>query len=148
LHCQTAHATYLHGRGAHLLVCVKGNQPKLQKRLKALPWTQVPVGYSSTDRAHGRLEERSIKVVTVTEKAGGLGFPHAAQAIQITRRTKRINPKPGKKNAWHTETVYAIVTLPAEQASPAELATWIRSHWFIENRLHWVNSPGVLTPAA
>lgn len=125
LHCQTAHITYLLGRGAHLLVCAKGNQPGLLNRLKALPWKQVPVGHTSTSRAHGRIEERTLKVVTVTEQAGGLGFPGAAQAIQITRRTKRITPKPGKKNAWRTETVYAIVTLPAEQASPAELATRI-----------------------
>jgi predicted transposase YbfD/YdcC len=138
LHCQTAHITYLLGRGAHLLVCAKGNQPGLLKRLKALPWKQVPVGHTSTTRAHGRIEERTLKVVTVTEQAGGLGFPGAAQAIQITRRTKRITPKPGKKNPWRTETVYAIVTLPAEQATPTELATWIRTHWFIENRLHWV----------
>lgn len=138
LHCQTAHITYLLDRGAHLLVCAKGNQPGLLKRLNALPWKQVPVGYTSTDRAHGRIEERTLKVVTVTDSAGGLGFPGAAQAIQITRRTKRINPKPGKKNPWRTETVYAIVTLPAEQASPTELATWIRDHWRIENRLHWV----------
>jgi hypothetical protein len=128
LHCQTGHITYLRGRGAHLLVCVKGNQPSLLKRLKALRWKQVPVGHTSTDRAHGRLEERTLKVVTVTEQAGGLGWPDAAQAIQITRRTKRITPKPGKKNAWRTETVYAIVTLPAEQATAAELATWIRNH--------------------
>ncbi|MDQ1250000.1 MAG: hypothetical protein QG597_4377, partial [Actinomycetota bacterium] len=91
-----------------------------------------------TTRAHGRSEERTLKVVTVTDSAGGLGFPGAAQAIQITRRTKRITPKPGKKNSWRTETVYALVTLPAEQASPAELATWIRNHRIIENRLHWV----------
>ncbi|HET9656032.1 MAG TPA: ISAs1 family transposase [Kineosporiaceae bacterium] len=138
LHCQTAHITYLLGRGAHLLVCAKGNQPGLLTRLKALPWKQIPLGHTSTDRAHGRIEERTAKVVTVTESAGGLGFPGAAQAIQITRRTKRINPKPGKKNPWRTETVYAIVTLPAEQATAAELAGWIRSHWHIENRLHWV----------
>jgi predicted transposase YbfD/YdcC len=138
LHCQTAHISYLLGRGAHLLVCAKGNQPGLLARLKALPWKHIPHGHTSTTRAHGRIEERTLKVVTVTEQAGGLGFPGAAQAIQITRRTKRITPKPGKKNSWRTETVYAIVTLPAEQASPAELATWIRSHWVIENRLHWV----------
>ena len=138
LHCQTAHITYLLGRGAHLLVCAKGNQPGLLKRLKALPWKQVPAGHTSTTRAHGRIAERTCKVVTVTDSAGGLGFPGAAQAIQITRRTKRITPKPGKKNSWRTKTVYAIVTLPAEQASPAEQATWIQNHWLIENRLHWV----------
>jgi hypothetical protein len=126
LHCQTAHITNLLGRGAHLLVCAKGNQPGPLKRLKALPCKQVPVGHTSITRAHGRIEERTLESVTVADSAGWLGFPGAAQAIQVTRRTKRITPKPGKKNSWRTETVYAIVALPAEEASPAELAGWIR----------------------
>lgn len=138
MHAQTDHVRYLLGRGAHLLVCVKGNQPSLLARLKALPWKDIPVGHTSTDRHRGRIEERTLKVVTVTDSAGGLGFPGAAQAIQIVRRTRRSKPKPGTKNRWRTETVYAFVTLPAEQATPAELATWIRQHWHIENKLHWV----------
>ena len=44
MHAQTDHVKYLRGRGAHLLVCVKGNQPTLLARLKALPWKDVPVG--------------------------------------------------------------------------------------------------------
>jgi hypothetical protein len=80
------------------------------------------VGHTSTDRRRGRIEERTLKVVTVTEQAGGLGFPHAAQAIQVIRRTRRSKPKPGTKNRWRVEIVYGVVTLPAEQASPAELA--------------------------
>lgn len=137
MHAQTAHADYLHARGAHLLVTVKGNQPTLHARLKALPWTDVPVGHTATGRGHGRIEKRTLKVVTV---AAGLGFPHAAQAIAVTRTSRPINKD--KKNAntrrRRRETVYAIITLPAEQASPAELATWIRGHWSIEVRLHWV----------
>ncbi len=65
--------------------------------------------------------------------AAGLAFPHAAQAIQIVRRRKL----PGKKK-WSRETVYAITSLTAIQASPAELAAIIRGHWAIEDRLHWV----------
>ena len=30
------------------------------------------------------------------------------------------------------------VSLPAEQAQPADLGTWARSEWHIENRVHWV----------
>jgi predicted transposase YbfD/YdcC len=138
MHTQTGHVDYLRGRGAHLLVCVKANQPTVLARLKALPWKDIPVGHTSTSRGHGRIERRTLKAVTVTEQAGGLGFPDAAQAIQITRRIRRIKPKPGKTNHWHTETVYAVVTLPAEQATPTELATWTRQHWHIENRLHWI----------
>ena len=70
--------------------------------------------------------------------AAGLAFPHAAQAIQIVRR-RRIS---GRRK-WSRETVYAITSLTAVQASPAELAAIIRGHWHIEDRLHWVRSPGV-----
>jgi predicted transposase YbfD/YdcC len=65
--------------------------------------------------------------------AAGLAFPHAAQAIQIVRR----RTLPGKKKG-STETAYAITSLTATQASPAELAAIIRGHWAIEDRLHWV----------
>lgn len=138
MHAQTAHADYLHTRGAHLLVTVKGNQPSLQARLKALPWDDVPVGHTSTDRGHGRIETRTLKAVTVP---AGLGFPHAAQAIQITRTSRPITTKKNKpdgKRRQRRETVYAICTLPAEDAQPADLAAWIRGHWRIEGRLHWV----------
>ena len=67
---------------------------------------------------------------TVTVSAGIL-FPHALQAIQITRRTRKLTEK-----KWRTEVVYAITSLPAAQATPAQLATWIRGHWRGENRLH------------
>ena len=127
MHAQTAHADYLHSRGAHLLVTVKRNQPKLHAQLKALPWTNVPVGHTATGRAHGRIEKRVLKAVTVP---AGLGFPHAAQAIQVVRRTRPTK----RRDRWRTETVYAICTLPAEHAQPAELAGWIRGHWSIEVR--------------
>ena len=63
--------------------------------------------------------------------ARGLAFPHAAQAIQITRRRKL-------KGKWSRETCYAVTSLSVTQASPAQLAAIIRGHWGIEDRLHWV----------
>jgi predicted transposase YbfD/YdcC len=135
LHAQVAHLNYLHKRGSHLLVCVKGNQPTLRKTLKGQPWTDIPVGHTQTSRGHGRIEKRTLKVVTVE---AGLGFPHATQAIQIVRRSRPITPGTGKRAKWRTETVYAITTLTAEQGHPDELARWLRGHWGIENRLHWV----------
>ena len=135
LHAQVGHLNYLHERGADLLVCVKGNQPTLRKKLKALPWADVPVGHTQTGRGHGRIEKRTLKAVTVE---AGLGFPHTAQAIQIVRRSRPITPGTGKRAKWRTETVYAICTLSAAQAQPRELARGLRDHWGIENRLHWV----------
>ena len=134
LHAQRAHAEYLvDARGAHYLLTVKRNQPHLYTRLAALPWREVPVGDDTRERGHGRVERRTLKVTAV---ATGLGFPHAAQAIQIIRRRRPLNTKKAKK--WSTETVYAVTSLAATQASPAELADILRGHWTIEDRLHWV----------
>jgi predicted transposase YbfD/YdcC len=131
LHTQRHHADYLVlQRGSHYLLTVKKNQPSLHNQLKALPWKHIPPAHTSTDRAYGRVEQRIVKAVTVQT---GIVFPHAHQAIQITRTTCRLDSK-----KWTTETVYAITSLTAEQATASELASWIRGHWAIENRLRWV----------
>lgn len=87
LHTQRGHVNYLIGRGAHYLLTVKANQPKLLRQLKALPWNQVPVADTTTDKAHGRQEQRTLKLTAIT---AGIGFPHAALALQITRRRRPL----------------------------------------------------------
>lgn len=130
MHAQRGHATYLASRSAHYLLTIKRNQPGLFAQLAALPWRQVPVAHRSSERGHGRDERRTLKITAVT---AGLAFPHAAQAIQIVRR-RRLS---GRKT-WSRETVYAVTSLTATQASPAGLAAIVRGHWAIEDRLHWV----------
>lgn len=83
LHAQREHATWLRERGAHYLVTVKGNQPGLLAQLRSVPWKEIPGGHVSAGRAHGRIERRTVKVVTVT---AGLAFPHAAQALHRPHR--------------------------------------------------------------
>jgi len=126
LHAQHAHTAYLHRRGAHYLPIVKRNQPGLHAQLATLPWPDVPVAHTKRERGHGRTERRTLKVTAV---ARGLAFPHAAQAIQITRRRK-VNGK------WSRQTCYAVTSLTVTQASPGRLAAIIRGHWGIEDRLH------------
>jgi predicted transposase YbfD/YdcC len=131
MHAQRAHAEYLvTQRGGHYLLTVKRNQPGLHAQLAALPWRQVPVADQAGERGHGRAERRTLKVTAV---AAGLAFPHAAQALRIVRRRRALNSK-----KWTAETVYAITSLTAIQARPAELAAIVRGHWSIEDRLHWV----------
>jgi predicted transposase YbfD/YdcC len=135
LHTQRDHVEDLHRRGAHWVLTVKGNQPRLRRQLAALPWREIEPGHRRAETAHGRREIRSLKVVII---AAGIEFPHARQAIQVTRRTRPVNARTGRKGRWHIETVYAITDLDPHQARPDELATWIRGHWQIENGLHWV----------
>ena len=130
LHTQTGHADEVTARHAHLLVQVKGNQPTLFKQLKRLPWAQIPVGDRTRDRGHGRRETRTLKAVTVATP-GGIGLPHALQAVRITR-TRTVAGRTSR------ETAYLTVSLSAGHATARDLQTWIRRHWHIENRLHHV----------
>jgi predicted transposase YbfD/YdcC len=101
LHTQGEHVSDLHARGAHWVSMVKGNQPRLRRQLAELPWRQVAQGHRSVDTGHGRREIHVLKVVTI---AAGIAFPHARQAIQVTRRPRPVSARAGKKGRWRTET--------------------------------------------
>lgn len=130
MHTQTGHADEVHRRHAHLLVQAKRNQPALFAQLKHLPWAQIPAGDRTRDRGHGRRETRTVKAVTVATP-GGILFPHARQAVRITR-TRIVKGKTSR------ETAYLAVSLPAGHATTRDLQSWIRRHWHIENRVHHV----------
>jgi predicted transposase YbfD/YdcC len=134
VHTNRNHAEYLHKRGNHYLLTAKSNQPTLLRRLRALPWKQLGVAARERGRGHGRVETRSISVVSLRPcpDLGGEFFPHAAQAIKVVRRRRALT---GRK--WTTVTAYAITSLTGLQADPVLLARWLRGHWAIE-ALHWV----------
>lgn len=128
LHCQRATAEHIVGSGGHYVFTVKNNQRALRDLLKSLPWNAIPVSSSTGNRGHGRLERRTVKA---TEVDGGLGFPHATQVLQVRRTVTRR----GRKTV---EVVYLITSMPMASTAPSQVADWIRGHWAIENRLHWV----------
>ena len=134
VHTNRHHVDYLHERGGHYLLSAKLNQPTLLRRLRALPWTQIGVAGRERGRGHGRVETRTVSVVSLhpCPDAGGEFFPHAAQAIKLVRRRRALGSR-----KWTTVTVYAITSLTAAQADPVLLARWLRGHWAIE-ALHWV----------
>ncbi len=136
LHTQRSHARHVRDRGGHYVMTVKANQPTLLARLRALPWAQIGPAARERARGHGRVETRTISVVNLhpCPDRGDEFFPHAMQAIKLIRRRRPLRPG----GRWRTVTVYAITSLTAFQADPALLARWIRGHWGIENRLHWV----------
>jgi predicted transposase YbfD/YdcC len=114
---------------AHYLLTVKANQPTLRTRCARLAWHNVPVLARTRDHGHGRVELRTLTAVTVHR----FGFPHAAQVIQLTRKSRELRTR-----RWRTVIVYAITSLAHAQASPARLADLIRGHWGIENGLHYI----------
>ena len=56
--------------------------------------------------------------------------------MRVLQLTRTVTDRTTKRK--HTETVYAIITLSVTDAIPTVIAGWLRGHWAIENRLHWV----------
>jgi predicted transposase YbfD/YdcC len=112
---------------AHYIAVIKRNQPLLHAQVRALPWRQVPAGSVTRDTGHGRTETRTLKAAHVSR----LDFPHARQAIKITRRRK--DTATGKTSR---ETVYAVTSLTSAHATAPDLARLVREHWSIEAHHH------------
>jgi predicted transposase YbfD/YdcC len=104
---------------------VKANMPTLYKQLRKLPWARIP-SVSSVSTGHGRRARRTVKAALAP---AWTGFAGAAQVAQL----RRTGTRKGKKTV---EVVYLITS--DRKADPGTLAGWARSHWHIENKLHWV----------
>lgn len=90
-----------------------------------------PLGAETVEKAHGRLEIRSIKTSTALNDY--LNFPHVAQVFRIERHVEKL-----KAGTQSTEIVFGVTCLTPEQAGPPRLLGLNRGHWGIENRSHWV----------
>jgi predicted transposase YbfD/YdcC len=125
------HARFLReDKQAHYVFQVLENQPNLFAALNTLPWRQVPIAARTEQRDRGRHEVRTIQVIDAPEHIRDL-FPYVQQVFLVERRITE-----------HDQTTYQAVlyvtSLTAAQASPADLLAYVRTHWTIENRVHWV----------
>jgi predicted transposase YbfD/YdcC len=142
-HTVRSHATFIcEELLAHFIMIVKGNQKGLFARLDALDWASVPVTCKTTETGHGRRETRTIQVM---DAPADLGFPHAVQAFLIerytirkVRRRKKNSRKYTTKEVRTAVAVLGITSLSAREAAPEHLAAYVRGHWAIENKVHWV----------
>jgi predicted transposase YbfD/YdcC len=130
MHTQRKHAAYLHRRGAYFVFPVGGNQPGLFDQLDALTWKDVPIGWMTHDRGHGRQEIRTIQVLPAPK---AVKFPHVKQVFLIERHFWDLEGKPLSAQA-----VLGVTSLPAHKAAPEQLAAFARGEWSIENRDHYV----------
>ncbi len=74
-----------------------------------------------------------------------IGFPGAAQVLLIERYTTRTVRKPTKGSRSYKKVqvrtavaVLAVTSLSSREAAPQHLAGYVRGHWSIENKIHWV----------
>jgi len=135
LHTQTAFVRAVRAHGGHVVLTVKDNQPTLAADLAALfadPLTSVSEA-ETLDCQRGRRERRHLRVSTdlTAYLTADAPWPEIAQVAQLTRSVVT-------KGTMRTETAYLITTLAPEHASPRRLLDLVRSHWHIENGLHYV----------
>jgi predicted transposase YbfD/YdcC len=126
---------------AHYVLTVKDNQKGLHAALAGLNWARAR-RHVTRDHGHGRDETRTHLVMDAPASVKGL-FPHVRQIARVTRDVTRVTrSRTGKTRApglkiTH-ETVYIVTSLTAREAAPKHIAAYVRGHWGIENKVHWV----------
>ena len=134
LHTTADHARYLHQRGADYVFTVKENQHRLHDLLNTLPWHEIPAHITSGS-GHGRSERRTVQLAPLGEFLGypAIDFPHARHAFLIERY---ITHHTSRKRSAHA--ALGLTSLTGRYAHPAQIGQYVRSHWHIENKLHWI----------
>src|SRR6266540_310487 len=109
------------GKQAHYLFVVKANQPLLD-RCARLAWHNVPVADRTRDQAHGRVELRTLKAVTV----GHFGFRTPLRSCNSPARPATLAPAGG--TPWSsTRSPASPLPRPALPGSPTSSAATGRS---------------------
>lgn len=131
LHCHARMAQAIVDRGGAYVLALKANQSALHAEALALfddPAIR-PAFADSHDNAHGRIEQRRAAVVEVAGWAERHGFP-GIRAVGRIEATRHPDGRPAQTGIRH----FLLSTpLPAD-----ELLHVARTHWTIENQLHWV----------
>ena len=131
-------AAAIRDAGADYLLAVKANQPTLRAEIESFFADADPADLDSTtdlDKGHGRIEQRTVTVAREVDWLDGdrrfpgeVRLPGVATIIRVASRAEL-------KDRCRFETRYYVssAVLAAPRAAEA-----VRSHWAIENSLHWV----------
>jgi predicted transposase YbfD/YdcC len=130
-------ATAIRDAGADYLLAVKANQPTLRAEIERY-FDDAPAdsldSFTDLDKAHGRIEERSVAVSRETDWLEGqrrfpgeLRLPDARTIVRVRSRTELKD-----RCRYDTRYFIASTALSAERAAYA-----VRGHWMVENALHW-----------
>jgi predicted transposase YbfD/YdcC len=141
--CQTAIAAQIVEQGADYVLALKDNHQHLHDRVRlafldvdgaagtTLPLADV-VPHTTVEKGHGRIERRRCRAIGDPDYLAYIDPDHAwpnLRSVVCIESTRRIG------DDVSAEARYYLSSLPPD--APA-LAQAIRSHWRIENSLHWV----------
>ena len=133
--CQTVIADSIIKQGADYVLALKGNQGDLASEVKQLFRYEGETKLNEhtveeIDSGHGRIETRRCRQIAITKKWLPLSerWPKLKTLIEITS-TRDI----GDRRTVEQRYYISSLTLDANKAADA-----VRSHWAVENKLHWV----------
>lgn len=141
--CQTAIARQIVEQGADYVLALKDNHEHLHDRVRlafldvapaagtTLPLADV-VPHTTIEKGHGRIEQRRCRAIGDPEYLAYIDPDHAwpnLRSVIAIESTRRIG------DDVSTEIRHYLSSLPADAK---RLNQVVRSHWGIENRLHWV----------
>ncbi len=137
--CQTAIAEKILARGGDYLLTLKGNHP-LAHAAVVEHFDQRCFRRGATSRAdcdafdgtHGRLVRRRVFASTDAAALEALSGWPGLRTVLAVESIRSVNSAPTKVES---EIRYFLSSCPD---SPAVLGRAVRSHWAIENTLHWV----------
>jgi len=138
--CQREIARHIVEAGGEYVLALKANQPELHESVEYLFTDGLQHGCSwdpmsrdvDVDGGHGRVERRECwaiadrAVIDYLDSAGR--WPGLQSVVMV--KTQRIIG-----DSAQSETRYYLSSLPADAK---RLNAIVRSHWTIENQLHWV----------
>jgi predicted transposase YbfD/YdcC len=134
LGCQKEIVETIVQRGGDYVIAVKGNQEKLFDAMHAAFEQALDADEGTTlqkrEYGHGRTETRLCTVIAVPEE-----FPERAHWAGLQSLAMVSREYVDGKGETHAGVRYYISSLPARRART--IAKAVRSHWSIENQVHW-----------
>jgi predicted transposase YbfD/YdcC len=131
LNCQREIAQQIVDQGGDYALALKGNQATLLADVKTYfddSASKTSSASPTVDGDHGRIE---IRTATVSTDIGWLQETHQWPGLAAIGKVERSRETPGKTT---TETAYYLLST---SLSPERLGGVARSHWGVENALHW-----------
>lgn len=138
--CQRGIASQILDQGGDYVLALKGNQGTLQQDVEDSFGQAERSGFAAVahdyaeavNKGHGRIELRKSWVIRDDEVMGWINSGHkwpGLATIGMVQAERRIGPKVEQERRYYL----LSRALPASEFGAA-----VRSHWGIENRVHWV----------
>jgi predicted transposase YbfD/YdcC len=132
LNCRQEIARHIVARGGDYALALKRNHRQLHAEVSQLlnqPRYEGDNGHLVVDNTHGRLETRTSFVCTDVEQ---LQKRHRWPGLAAIGKVIRSR---STATSAATDTAYYLLSKPL---APEAMSKVARSHWGVENRLHWV----------